>query len=149
MGDDLRRSIWQRVARYLPAALLILVALHQVVRAQLGPLSAWKGGGFGMFSTTDHPAARYLRCYLVGPHGEKRVPIPLDLRSEELTALALPTQHNLEALAAALAALAPPEVTDVRAVRVEYWPRQFDVRRATLSVHKEREAVVELGNRTY
>jgi hypothetical protein len=140
-----RGSARRRIARSLPAALLIVVALHQIVRAHTGPLSAWRGGGFGMFSTIDHLAARYVRCYLVGSRGEKSVPVPPRLLAQELTALGLPTERNLRALAAAIAATAPPGVRDVTAVRVEYWVREFDAASATLSVRQEQEVRIDLA----
>lgn len=139
----IRGSAWVRFARYLPATLLIVVAVHQIVRAHTSPLSAWRGGGFGMFSTIDHPAARYVRCYLVGPRGEKLVPVPSGLRARELSALALPTERNLRALARAIVALAPDDAVGVRGVRVEFWGREFDAESVTLRRHKLREVVVE------
>ena len=38
---------------WLPVALLLVVAGVQVALVKTEGLSPWKGGGFGMFSTTD------------------------------------------------------------------------------------------------
>jgi hypothetical protein len=45
-----------KVASALLGALVILVAAHQFIRSHDHVLSAWKGGGFGMY-TTPHPFA--------------------------------------------------------------------------------------------
>ena len=44
----------------VPAALLVTVALGQIVLARTVDLSPWKGGGFGMFATLDGTASRYV-----------------------------------------------------------------------------------------
>ena len=40
--------------------LLVLVALNQIRLAHTSWLSPWKGGGFGMFSSTDDPGQRFI-----------------------------------------------------------------------------------------
>ena len=44
------RADWRAL---LPVALLMAVATVQVILATAAGLTPWKGGGFGMFSTTD------------------------------------------------------------------------------------------------
>lgn len=68
----------------IPPLLLLLVAGIQIYLAKTANLTPWKGGGFGMFSTNDGNANRYLRIVVSGPQ-----------RSEELI-----LQGNLEDLAA-------------------------------------------------
>ena len=48
--------------RWLAPGILVAVALGQLALANLGELSPWKGGGFGMFSTTDSLGARVVSC---------------------------------------------------------------------------------------
>ena len=57
-----RRWLW-----FLPSALLILVAVNQVWLAYSEDLSPWKGGGFGMFASTDTSGARHLHPWSSGP----------------------------------------------------------------------------------
>jgi hypothetical protein len=42
----------------LPVSLLVVVAGAQVTLATTAGLSPWKGGGFGMFATTDDAGRR-------------------------------------------------------------------------------------------
>lgn len=67
-----RRQFWRRAA--LAPTCLLLVAGLQVWRVQASGQSAWKGGGFGMFSTVDTPNARFVRLYVTTTEG-KRAPI--------------------------------------------------------------------------
>lgn len=61
---------------FLPPALLVAVAVVQFVVAHVTPLSAWKGGGFGMFSTSNHTGSRVLRIHLDTEAGLFVVPGP-------------------------------------------------------------------------
>ncbi len=88
----------------------MLVAASQVVLATTTDLTPWRGGGFGMFSTTDNHDQRFLRITAVTGAGEA---VPVDaralfqpaspVREEFVRARARPTTGNLDALAAALA----------------------------------------------
>ena len=82
------------------------MALHQVWLAHRAALSAWTGGGFGMFSSTDAWGRRHLHAYAIAADGTRReLPIPERLGDEERRALALPDARRLRALALALAEL--------------------------------------------
>jgi hypothetical protein len=63
-----------------PEALLVSVALIQIVLAQGGDLLAWKGGGFGMFSSLDGVEFREVR---VMGEGDRRLEIPSEYRAQE------------------------------------------------------------------
>lgn len=45
-----------------PVAIMCLVAAVQVYLATAHHLSPWKGGGFGMFASTDDPGSRFIEC---------------------------------------------------------------------------------------
>jgi hypothetical protein len=90
-------------AAYAPAALLVAVALHQIVLVETRDLTPWKGGGFGMFSTADTPFARFLRVRLVVDGRELPVAIPSSLKDAAQAVRVLPTQERLDALSTALA----------------------------------------------
>ena len=90
--------------RWLVApALLCALAINQLVLVRLSNLSAWKGGGFGMFSTMDSPGARYLRIYLCTAEGNIPVLIPAPLRVESIKLRTMPNETQAQALADLLA----------------------------------------------
>lgn len=83
-----------------PSLLLIGVALVQVVRAHTHGQSSWKGGGFGMFATSDSPGARFMRCIVVGKDGKEfRVVLPPRLGELGLLARVVPTAENVTEVA--------------------------------------------------
>jgi hypothetical protein len=92
------------IARWLPALLLVLVALNQQRLAQTASLSPWSGGGFGMFSSTDSPAARHLHVFLETEGIRRELDIPRQLAQEARRATTLPTRARLERFAEALMA---------------------------------------------
>ena len=119
-----RRSFRNAVARYLPAILMIAVALLQIYLAAVCQiLTPAKGGGFGLFSTVDKLETRNVRVYAVGETSER--PIGLEGFWGALPpAMSLPTDARLRAVARTVLSrgLQPPLV----AVRVEVWKRDFD-----------------------
>ena len=64
----------RRLLPYVPPVFLLLVAVAQFAVAKTTPLTAWKLGGFGMFSTTNHPVSRVLRVTLETDEGLFVVP---------------------------------------------------------------------------
>jgi hypothetical protein len=101
--------------------LLVLTALVQLVLAKAGPLTPWKGGGFGLFSTVDRLETRTLFAWLETPDGDE--PLAVGGHEHEVqNALAFPVDRHLRGLAESLAA----GQTEGTAVRVEVWKRTFD-----------------------
>ena len=94
----------------LPAGVLLLVALSQVVVASNTHLTPWRGGGFGMFSTLDNHDQRFLRVTATTAAGDE---LPIDVHSlleagplaegALVHARARPTQHTLAAAVDAIA----------------------------------------------
>ena len=74
---------------FLPVTLLVIVALNQIHLAHTVHLSPWKGGGFGMFSSTDGGPNRHLRIFLRGlpSRHEVQVPQPLEDLADRAEAL--------------------------------------------------------------
>lgn len=113
----------------LPALLLVAVAITQIALARSAHLSAWSGGGFGMFSTTDSPARRHLHAWAIRPGLRSELEIPEQLEVPVRRALALPTDARLRPVAEALAQIeaeagdpdaAPVESILLQVFRVEY-----------------------------
>ena len=121
----LRRS-GLKALPWLPSALLMGVALNQVYLANTTHLSAWKGGGFGMFSTTDGGPNRRVRVFVQGPGLDREVPVPEHLDDLARRTSALPVDGNLARLARQIARATGNPWGDVRTVRVEVWRIEFD-----------------------
>jgi hypothetical protein len=64
----------------LPVSLLTVVACAQVTLATTAGLTPWKGGGFGMFSTTDDGGRRYVRVFVSGPERSEEITISSSLQ---------------------------------------------------------------------
>ena len=117
---------WGRRLRLLPCAILIGVALHQLVLSQEMGLSAWSGGGFGMFSTTDAAGARHLHAFVIRPGIVREVRPPRSLEGLVKRSLAQPSDARLRALARALVQVPTPDYGPPSGVRVQVWSTRFD-----------------------
>ena len=78
---------------------LCMVAMLHFSRVHWSQQTPWKGGGFGMFSTVDARAARYLKLYLVTENGEVPVRLPASLRKRANRLRAAPSEEKLRSLA--------------------------------------------------
>lgn len=95
----------------VPALLLCAIAFGQFSCAHFGTLTPWKGGGFGMFSTIDHPGNRRLILKGVDYAGATcviglrpgRHSVPNVLSASSLSRLvAFPSVRHLEGIAEAV-----------------------------------------------
>ncbi len=66
----------------LPCFLLVLVATSRLAVSNSWDLSAWKGGGFGMFSTVDSPSNRQIVVKVEYVDGRVFVEVPRKLRRD-------------------------------------------------------------------
>ncbi len=123
MSSAVGRARWLRL---LPGLLLAAVALHQVLLARTQGLSAWSGGGFGMFSTVDAGATRHLHAFAIRPGVLRELRPPPSLEKRVLRTLVLPSGANLRALALALAELPAPDHGPPRAVHIQVWNTRYD-----------------------
>jgi len=142
------RTVTRRVrfVLYLPCIILIVVGLNQLFLAGTANLSPWKGGGFGMFSTTDGGPNRHLHIFLIGPGIEKEVWSPPSLGDMEKRVCALPSQARLRKFANRIAGHFPNEVDRLFAVRVEVWHTHFDLQDLKPMARILREFVVNVDN---
>ena len=141
MAEPERR--W-RVLPWLAPALLVAIALHQIALVYAADLSPWKGGGYGMFSTTDHGGARFVRVYALGAGGERRVPIPPNLVNRTYRVRDLPRPAALERLGREMARESPEAVAGADRLRIEVWRTRHDRESLEPSLHKLRESLVAL-----
>jgi hypothetical protein len=105
----------------LPVALLVAVSCAQVVLARTADLSPWKGGGFGMFSTTDDGARRHVRVFVSAPGRSEEIAITPSLEDAARRAAVLPGDLQLTRLAQRVAAREGRYGRPVERVRVETW----------------------------
>jgi hypothetical protein len=104
----------------------VAVALHQLWLAPREQMSAWCGGGFGMFSTTDGWGTRHLHAVALSPAFRTSLEIPEELQEDAKRALALPTEERLRALARALADRAPRDLEAPESIRIDVFARRHD-----------------------
>jgi hypothetical protein len=106
--------------------LLLAIALLQGVLVHTSALSAWKGGGFGMFATTDGAAFRRTRLYVERDGRREEVESSPSLEPAEMRARLFPSDHRLRAVAERLIARETRRGQAVDLVRVEVWRTTFD-----------------------
>src|SRR5262245_46384965 len=82
----------------LPAALLLAVAVTQVVLARVADLSPWKGGGFGMFATNDGAAFRYVRLFVDAPGRSEETHVTESLELAAVRAQLFPSHRFMTRL---------------------------------------------------
>jgi hypothetical protein len=116
-------------AKYLaliPTFLLIVVACVQIYLARNADLTPWKGGGFGMFSTTDGNANRYLRVYVTAPQRSEEILIKPNLEDLATRAQMYPQNSQLENLAKAILKDQQQKHLPAQSVRIEVWRIEYD-----------------------
>jgi hypothetical protein len=102
------------------------VVLHQLWLVEREGLSAWCGGGFGMFSTSDGRGTRHLHAVALSPAFRTSLEVPEDLQEDAERALALPTEARLLALAAALAERMPRDLEPPDTIRIDVFALRHD-----------------------
>lgn len=110
---------------FLPVTLLVIVALTQIYLAHTVHLSPWKGGGFGMFSTTDGGPNRHLRIFLRGLPSRHEVQVPRSLEDLADRAEALPSDTHLNKLSRKIADYYATEFEAMEGVQVQVWRTEF------------------------
>lgn len=113
-------------ARLLPPIVLSLVAVTQMVLARTADITAWKGGGFGMFSTLDHGAYRGVDVVVEGPERSEQMVIPASLEEAAARAAACPADWLLRRLAEGIVARERRYDRDVTRVTLTAWRTEFD-----------------------
>jgi hypothetical protein len=102
--DPAARRFLLRRAAIAPLCLCLVAGLHAMRVVACGQ-TQWKGGGFGMFSTVESEAARFVRAFAVTDEGEWPLAIPNHLDKTIAELRAAPTAAKADAVARRLAAL--------------------------------------------
>lgn len=109
----------------LPAALLLAVASTQMLLARTEALSAWKGGGFGMFASLDEARFRHVRVFVDAPGRSEEADIGGSIADVAERAATLPSRTWLERTVGAIVARERRHERPVSRVRVEVWRDSF------------------------
>jgi hypothetical protein len=123
----------------LPVALLLVVAAAQMTLARTAGLSPWKGGGFGMFSTTDDGGRRYVRIFVTAPERSEEISIAPSLEDAARRAAVLPRDAQLSTLAQMIVARERRYQRRVEAVRIEHWRVDYAPGTLAATPHRTRE----------
>lgn len=110
----------------LPSVVLVLVAGSQILLTKTAGLTAWKGGGFGMFSTIDDAPHRTLRVIVEAPSRSEEAEIAPSIEDDVARALALPSPHRLRRLAESVAGRERRYGRPVSRVRITVWRHEVD-----------------------
>ena len=105
----------------VPVGLLLAVAGAQVTLATTAGLSPWKGGGFGMFSTTDDTGRRRVRIFVSASERSEEIAVSPSLEDAAVRAAVLPGHAELSRLAQLVVARERRNDRPVEAVRLEAW----------------------------
>jgi hypothetical protein len=116
------------LSSWLSPVLLVLVAALQVGLAHTADLTAWKGGGFGMFSTLDHGAYRGIDVVVDAPDRSESLEIPPSLETAAARAAACPTDALMRVLAQEVTARERRYQRAVTRVTVTAWRTDFERR---------------------
>jgi len=125
LAATLRRAVGERWRWWLPPALLVAVAITQPVLVHRAHLTPWKGGGFGMFASTDGAAFRRVRMIVDRGGRSEEVESSPSLDTLELQARLFPSDRRLRRLAAALVARERRRGQPAASVRLEVWRTTF------------------------
>ena len=109
----------------LPALILLVVAGVQVTLTRMAGLSPWKGGGFGMFSTTDDAGRRWVRVFVNAPERSEEIAVTPSLEDAATRAAVLPTDPQLTRLARRVGERERRYGRPVETVRVEAWRIEY------------------------
>jgi hypothetical protein len=132
------------MARWLPATLLGVVAIAQIILAFADGLTPWKGGGFGMFSTLDHGAWRRVEVVVDAPNRSEGLEIPPSLEAIAARSAAYPADWLLRELAEGIAARERRHNRPVTRVTLSVWRTEFDPVHLTATEHPLRSFVYDV-----
>ena len=136
----------RNVAVLLPVGLLVLVAGMQLTLARSAALTPWKGGGFGMFSTTDDGGRRRVRVFVTAPERSEEIAIAPSLEGAAQRAAALPAEDQLSRLAEGVVARERRYARPVETVRIEAWRIEYAPDTLVATSRRIREDAVPCGH---
>lgn len=109
----------------VPALLLCLVAVVHLQLTRLAGMAPWKGGGFGMFSTTDSGTSRKIGIRVSTGDQDRLIPLSSELGGGFYPAAILPTKGRLRQLARQVASVESRGAAVTR-VHIAVWRVTYD-----------------------
>jgi len=140
-------ELW-RWRAFVPAVILVLVGSVQIALTRSAGLTPWKGGGFGMFSTTDDAAHRTLRIFVSASERSEELEITDSLTDAALRAAVLPSDRQLTNLARLVVARERRHARPVKTIRIECWRTEYDVVTLAATSRRHREFVYRVDARS-
>ncbi len=110
----------------IPAILLLLISGFQIVLAKKSYLTPWKGGGFGMFSTTDGNMFRSLRVFVSAPNRSEELLLRGNLEDLALRVQMYPGDVMLRKLATAVMKDQEKRNLPADLIEIDVWRVDFD-----------------------
>jgi hypothetical protein len=126
MDPQIRNSVARRLASVVPLLILLIVAANQIRLARDAAISPWKGGGFGMFASTDGGINRHIRAYVETEERYEEVRIPRSAADLYVRAKTLPTDRQFERLAEAIFVASVLEEEPTAYIHIELWRVTFE-----------------------
>jgi hypothetical protein len=134
-------------ALVLPSACLVAVGATQIWLSFTLDLTPWKGGGFGMFSTSDQPRVRFARVVVLTAQGTEILLAQKGPANEaRLRAASLPVRSTAEPLAREAIEITRKSNPAVTGARIEIWKRDFDAATLRMLPRKVAEFVFDAGD---
>jgi len=130
----------------VPPVLLLVVAVCQIGLAKAAGLTAWKGGGFGMFSTLDHGAYRGIDVVIEAADRSEAQHIPPSLEEMAARAAAYPSDWLLRRLAEGIVARERRYDRAVAVVKLTVWRTEFDHQTLAATERTQRAFVYRVPN---
>jgi hypothetical protein len=129
----------------VPVALLMSVAGAQVVLTRASSLSPWKGGGFGMFSTTDDAGRRSVKVFVTAPDRSEEIAVTPSLEDAAARAAVLPSDRQFTRLARRVVERERRHDRPVETLRIETWRIVYapDTLTATLQLVRDSKFSVD------
>ena len=131
----------------VPALLLVVVAVLQISLARMGPLSPWKGGGFGMFASLDGESFRTLRVLVEAPDRSEEILLPTSLHTLGTKVEMFPSDGMVARLVREVTTREREADRPVSRVRVEVWRTEYAPRNLEPARRLLRERTLEVDPR--
>lgn len=110
----------------VPALFLLVVASVQIYLVHSGRLTPWKGGGFGMFSTTDGNMFRSLRVFVSAPNRSEELLLKGNLEELAVRAQMFPSDGLLRKVAVAVLKDQRKKGLPAEKIEIDVWNVEFD-----------------------
>jgi hypothetical protein len=140
-GKAINFHFFRNLSSFLPAFLLLTVAVVQVVLVKTYALSPWKGGGFGMFATTDGGPFRQIRVFVEAPQRSEELLVAPYLEDSAARAQLFPSNARLANLARAIAEREERHGWPVTTVRLEVLRTEFSPGSLDVTNHRLRDFI--------